>query len=64
MKIDQLIRNLTEVLAEHGNVDVMFEDRRGLMLSVNVAKAYTAGDDEFPEGWDMPAGFTFVHLTE
>lgn len=64
MKIDQLIRNLTEVLAEHGNVDVMFEDREGLMLPVNVAKGYTAGADEFDEDWDMPEGFTFVHLTE
>ena len=64
MTIDQLISKLEAIRAEQGNIEVMFEDREGLMLSVNVAKAYTAGEDEFPEDWDMPAGFTFAHLTE
>ena len=64
MKIDQLISKLEAIRAEQGNIEVMFEDREGQMLSVNVAKAYTAGADEFDEDWCMPEGFTFVHLTE
>ena len=64
MKIDQLISKLEAIRAEKGNLEVMFEDRAGQMLPVDVAQGYTAEEDEFPEDWDMPAGFSFVHLSE
>ena len=64
MKLTELMAVLTEVLAEKGDVEIMFEDRFEQMLPVGFAQGYTAEEGEFDEDWNMPAGFSFVLLME
>lgn len=64
MTITELEKYLKMIRSRYGDLDVMFTDPNSpggpfLVASVNVM---VAEEDEYPEEFDMPKGFTFVHL--
>lgn len=62
MTVSEMIRNLTTILAEQGDIDVMFVDFDDAVRSVSYCNTRVAEQDEFPEDWDMPEGLTFVEI--
>jgi hypothetical protein len=57
---------LAKVLLQMENVEVMFTDPNsgdGGPFSVCRALEMEAEEDEFPEEYNMPAGFRYIHLT-
>lgn len=62
MTVSEMIRNLTAILAEQGDIEVMFNDGHDEIRSVSYTNVRVAEQDEFPEDWDMPEGFTFVEI--
>ena len=64
MTISELKRYLTHIQAKHGDLDVMFTDPNsdGGPFMVTEVDVERTEEDEFPEEFNMPAGFTFVHL--
>lgn len=65
MKVSELIEKLHTLEATAGDVDVMvFADRGDSTFSVECVRLCTVeSDDDFPEDWNMPAGFTYVELS-
>jgi hypothetical protein len=65
MKIQELIDALTNIKADKGNIDVLFEDPNNHYgpYSVESVTVDAADKDEYPDDFGMPEGFTFVLLT-
>jgi hypothetical protein len=65
MKVQSLIQKLEKLQIEHGNVDVMFEERDSCLTLVDwVEYRLVESDNEYPKDWNMPAGFKFIQLSE
>lgn len=62
MTVSEMIRNLTTILAEQGDIEVMFNDGYGEIRAVSYSDVRVAEQDEFPDDWGMPEGFTFVEI--
>ena len=66
MKISELEAKLKEWREAHGDLDVLIEtgsSSSGGTWSIDLADCHTAEEDEYPDDWDMPEGFTFVRLS-
>ena len=64
MLASELIAKLAEVIKNAGDVEVLIDDRNGELYPVNLANFHVAEEDEFPEDWNMSAGFEFIRLSE
>lgn len=62
MTVSEMIRNLTAILAEQGDIEVMFNDDDDEIRSISYSNVRVAEQDEFDEDWGMPEGFTFVEI--
>lgn len=64
LKIKQLISRLEKIEAKHGNIVVMFTDPNNDdgPYTVSSATSQVAEEDEFPDSFNMPAGFKYVLL--
>jgi len=62
MKILELATKLKAIYDEKGDIDVMIFDSCDDPYSVSSVSFAVAGVREYPEDYDMPAGFTFVDL--
>ncbi len=66
MTIDEMLVSLTNLKDAHGggDIQVMFKDpnSNGGPFGVSTATIEIAEEDEYPEDWNMPEGFTFVLL--
>lgn len=63
--IDNMIKKLEEIKAEHGGHKIiMFREPNGdnEVFAVTRVDYHVAEENEFPEDWDMPEGFGFVFL--
>lgn len=61
MKVKALIERLQDIANEHGDVEVMFEEpNTDEIFEANIVKFRVADNEEFPEDWDMPEGFSFI----
>ena len=61
MKVKDLIQQL---LLQNQEQDVMFQDpnARGGPFSIERVSVEVADEDEYPEDYNMPEGYTFVLL--
>lgn len=61
MTVQELIQQLSQL---NPDLTVMFQDpnANGGPFSVTRLQVHTAAEDEYPEDWNMPEGFTFVLL--
>ena len=64
MKASQMIKQLNSIQAKHGDIEVMFTDPNssGGPFAVTSVSVEVAEEDQYPEEFDMPEGFTFVDL--
>jgi hypothetical protein len=62
MTINEMIAKLEAIRTQHGDIEVMFIENNSLFRSISYCNPRVAEEDEFPEDWDMPEGFTFVEL--
>ena len=64
MKIFELAERLKAIYDEHGDIEVFFAgpNMDTEPYCVERAKVIVAEEDEFPEDYDMPAGYKFVEL--
>lgn len=62
MTINEMIAKLEAIRAQHGDIEVMYSESDQVIRSINYSNLRVAKQDEFPENWDMPAGFTFVEI--
>lgn len=61
MKASYLIQKLSKLIEENGDHDIMFTDPNGNggpFLAISV-KPEVAGENEYPEEYNMPEGFKF-----
>lgn len=63
MNISELIAKLEKMRSEHGELDVFFRTDDGDVWSVGGGYVHEAEEDEFPLDWNIPAGYTFVMLS-
>lgn len=59
MKLSELIKQATKLLAKHGDLQVLGEELHSLD-SIRMQKS----KGEFPEEYQMPDGFKFARLEE
>ena len=64
MKIGELIKQLEQIQAKQGDVEVMFSgpNHDQSLYSVGIVEFRVAEENEFDEEWDMPEGTKFVSL--
>jgi len=64
MKVSKLISMLEKIRDKSGDVEVLMEDgNEGTLWSIEKVKFETVkNDDDYPEHYDMPKGFKFIHL--
>ncbi len=62
MTVQELIEKLSKV--SNKNMEVFFQDpnSHGGPFCVGSFKTETADEDEYPDDWNMPEGYTFVLL--
>ena len=65
MKTSEMIAKLQTIQAEHGDIEVMFQDVESCAgpWSATSACVEVAGEDQYPEDWNMPEGFKFVEIS-
>lgn len=65
MKISQVIARLQKIQAERGDVDVMLQDPESSYgpWAVTGVHVEVAEEDQYPEDFQMPEGYTFVEIT-
>ena len=65
MKIFELAEQLKAIYDQQGNIEVFFRDPNSNQgpFEVGQVAQREAEEDEFPNSWNMPAGFKFVELT-
>ncbi len=61
MKISEMIERLEKAKEKHGDVEVMFDDSESGYGPWAAQTGYVevAEEDQYPEEFDMPEGFTF-----
>lgn len=66
MKILELANKLKAIYDKHGDIDVMFTDpNEDETFAVELVRFIEVeDDDQYPEEYEMPAGFKFVELTQ
>lgn len=64
MKVQTLIKKLEALEQKHGNIDVMFYADRDGTYSVSRVTHEVAGEDEYPDDWNMPEGYEFLQITD
>ena len=63
MTILELANKLKAIYDKNGNIDVLVIDYRGDPIQVDSAAVEVVlDDDDYPEDYNMPKGFTFVCL--
>ena len=64
MKILELANQLKAVYDEHGDIEVFFTDPNSNQgpFAVGNTEFREAEENEFPEDFNMPAGYKFVEL--
>ena len=64
MRILELANQLKAIYDEHGDIEVFFAgpNMDTEPYCVERAKVIVAEEDEFPEDFNMPAGYKFVEL--
>jgi hypothetical protein len=62
MTINELIAQLETIRAEYGDIEVLHYADMDQIVGIGYANVRIAEDDEFPDDWNMPEGFTFVEL--
>ena len=61
MKISALIKKLEKLQDKYGNIDVMYQDGDGDSIwPVEHLQFHEAEEDEYPEDWNMKAGYKFI----
>ena len=65
MTILELANQLRAIYDLHGNIEVFFTDPNSNQgpFAVGNTDLRVAEEDEFPKSFNMPAGYTFVELT-
>ncbi len=65
MTILELANQLKAVYDLHGDIEVFFTDPNSNQgpFAVGNTDLRVAEEDEFPKSFNMPAGYTFVELT-
>ena len=65
MTILELANRLKAIWEVHGDIPVMFTDpNSGSTYEAFTIKHRVAEEDQYPEEWDMPAGFEFVDISQ
>jgi len=62
MKISQMIAALQEIADKQGDLDVLASADNGYVYEVMDVSSVTAEEGDYPDDWNMPAGYTFVSL--
>jgi hypothetical protein len=64
MKIFELAVKLKEIYDQHGDIEVFFAgpNMDSEPYCVERTEVVVAEEDEFPEDYNMPAGYKFVEL--
>ena len=64
MKIFELAQKLKAMYDLHGNIDVHFAGPNNDQepYAVNEVELVVAEEDDYPEDYNIPAGFTFIQL--
>ena len=64
MKILELANRLKAIYDEHGDIDVHFSgpNMDQEPYSVERTEVRVAEEDDYPEDYDMPAGYKFIEL--
>ena len=62
MKILELATKLKAIYDEKGDIDVMVLDDHADPYAVEGVTVTVVEEGQYPEDYDMPAGFTFVDL--
>ena len=62
MKISEVIERLQALQERHGDLPVMFEAEDSGVWELFWLRHEVADAGEYPEDWEMPAGFEFVKL--
>ena len=64
MKITQIVEKLERIRKEKGDIQVMFDDPNSHYgpFAANTLSVCVAMEDEYPDDFDMPEGFTFVEI--
>lgn len=64
MKINKVIAQLNAIKKQHGNIEVMFQSPNSDNgpFAVEKIELEEVEEDEYPEDFNMPAGFKFVSL--
>ncbi len=65
MTILELANRLKAIWEVHGDIPVMFTDpNNGSTYEAFTVKRLVAEEGQYPEDWDMPAGFEFVDISQ
>lgn len=66
MTTTELMAKLAAITSEHGTLDVLISTDRGesSLYSASLVTVKVAEDGEFPEDWNMPPGYKFVHISD
>jgi hypothetical protein len=62
MTINEMIAKLEAIRAQHGDIEVLFNESDNAIRSITYCNSRVAEEGEFPDDWDMPEGFTFVEI--
>lgn len=64
MKITDVEQALKQIRERYGDLDVMFTDPNSSSGPYSVEHLFveTADEDEYPDHYNMPGGFTFVDI--
>ena len=62
MKASDLIARLQSIVAEKGDLDVMTHTDDGSVYSLWGPNVVEVEEDDYPEDWNMPKGFTYIEL--
>lgn len=62
MNVKDLIAELQILADKHGDLEVLARDTEYNVLNVSGVDCEVAEKGEYPEDWNMPAGFKFILL--
>ena len=62
MKISEVIQRLQAIQEQHGDLPVMFEALDSGVWELFWMRREVAEQGDYPNDWEMPAGFEFVKL--
>jgi hypothetical protein len=65
MTVLELAERLRAIWEENGDIPVMFTDpNKGSTFEVFTVRHRVAEEDQYPEEWNMPAGFEFIDISQ